>query len=60
MSSQVQSARLEMDTSTLRRLLENNQMCVAELRCLDKGSKSLLRELCLSVCRCESGRGRVS
>lgn len=54
MSTESGRARLEIDVQTLHRLLQNNQMCVSELRCLDKHSKLLLRKLCLNVC-CAAG-----
>jgi len=41
---------LEISENTLRRLLDADQVCAAELKCLDCASKDCLRRLCLESC----------
>jgi len=50
MSQTSTSARVEIDSNTLARLLQQGQMKVCELRCLDDQSKQLVRRLCLDTC----------
>ena len=51
--------RLEVDASTLLRLLGNGDLCAAGLRCLDRDSHSILRRLCLQACMNTSCRLRA-
>jgi hypothetical protein len=46
----INSARIEIDSDTLARLLANRQMHACELKCLDPQSKKLVRKLCLDTC----------
>lgn len=39
--------KLEIDTETLRRLLDSGQLCAADIRCLDCASKHCVWKLCL-------------
>ena len=41
---------VELPVDTVRRLLSANQLCAAELTCLDSGSKQELWRLCLETC----------
>lgn len=41
---------IEMSEKTLRRLLSADQVCAAELRCMDCASQVCLRRLCLEIC----------
>jgi hypothetical protein len=54
---------VEISVETLRRLLSDNQLCAAELNCLDPSSKQLLWKLCLETCagkRCPVSRKIIS
>jgi hypothetical protein len=44
------TAKIEIDSATLARLLATRQMHVCELKCLDGQSKQLVRRLCLDTC----------
>lgn len=52
------SARIEIDSDTLARLLANRQVHVCEMRCLDLQSKHLVRKLCLDTCLHTCSKGR--
>jgi hypothetical protein len=41
---------VEISADTMRRLLMENQLCAAELNCLDCKSKDCLLRLCLECC----------
>ncbi len=47
---------VEISADTLKRLLSANQLCAADLNCLDCVSKQCLRRLCLESC---SGNNRL-
>ncbi len=49
-------ARIEIDCSTLTRLLASGSLHACELRCLDDSSRQLLRKLCLEACAQHCGR----
>ena len=42
--------RLEFSSAVVLRLLENRQLCAAEVHCLDRASKECLRKLLLASC----------
>ena len=42
--------RLELSSAVVLRLLENRQLCAAELHCLDCETKKCLRSLLLTSC----------
>jgi len=44
---------------TLRRLLAADQLCAADLHCLDCSSKTCLRRLCLETCIGKKGQGSM-
>ena len=47
--------KLEMDVSTLKRLLETRQVCATDFHCLDCSSSKCMKDLCLKTClRCLS------
>ncbi|OQK17005.1 hypothetical protein AU255_03645 [Methyloprofundus sedimenti] len=41
---------LEISKEKLNELLKNKQICAADIRCLDSGSKQCLMKLCLQNC----------
>ena len=41
---------VEISAHTLKRLIMDNQLCAADLNCLDCESKFCLRRLCLECC----------
>ncbi len=47
---------VSMSEETLRRLLSTDQLCAAELSCLDRPTQYALRRLCLESCMVPSGR----
>ena len=49
------TAKIEIDLCTLCRLLQNQQMCASEVRCLDNQSKQLLWKTCLHTCLEKTG-----
>ena len=49
------TVKLEMDISTLKRLLETRQVCATDFHCLDCSSSKCMKDLCLKTClRCLS------
>lgn len=42
--------KLEIKRSTLKRLLETNQVCASDFRCLDCITKQQIKNLCLQTC----------
>jgi hypothetical protein len=50
--------RVEISENTLKRLLLNNQVCAADLRCLDCISKKCLWRLCLESCAAKTEQDR--
>lgn len=41
---------LEISIEKVNELLQNKQICAADIRCLDSGSKKCLMDLCLQNC----------
>lgn len=42
--------KLEIKRGTLKRLLETNQVCASDFRCMDCISKQQIKNLCLQTC----------
>ncbi|NRB38611.1 MAG: hypothetical protein HRU20_09110 [Pseudomonadales bacterium] len=49
-TKQTERLQLEIDVDKLESLLDKGELCAADLRCLNSGSKTRLWNLCLSTC----------
>ena len=50
MRKKIETIAVEIPVNTVRRLLSANQLCAAELTCLDSRSKKEMWRLCLETC----------
>jgi hypothetical protein len=53
----INSARVEIDSETLVKLLSAGTLRACELHCLDTSSKQLLQKLCLDSCARHLAKG---